>query len=325
MTSNKMFTLNNGLEMPSIGIGTFLAPDAEIETALDLAIEAGYRHIDTAPVYQNEKAIGRVLKKWLDSNLVKREDLYIVTKLPQYAMRPENVEATLKKKSLEDLQISYVDMYLIHGPVGLVELDENSKIQVNADGTFKIDPKTDHVAIWKKMEEMVELGLTKSIGISNFNKKQIQKLVENGNIKPANLQIELHLYFQQKYLVDYCKNNNILVTAYSPLGSSSYVKSKKPTKSITEPIIVLKDPEILKLAEKYSKTPAQILLRWIIQRGICPIPKSTNPERLKQNLNVFDFELLKEEMIALSLLDKRLRLFDGSTFKGTEKHPEFPW
>jgi len=224
MACKKFFTLNNGIKMPSIGIGTWMAPDHEIETALDLALKAGYRHIDAAPVYLNEKAIGRVLKKWIDSNQLKREDLFITTKLPPPANRPSCVEKTLRN-SLEDLQLSYIDMYLIHTPFAVPETGGDFERDENGD--IKVDDTTDHVEIWKKMEEMVEKGLAKSIGVSNFNKKQIQRLLDNSKIKPSNLQIELHLYFQQKELVDYCKANNINVVAYSPLGSKGIVDLKK--------------------------------------------------------------------------------------------------
>ncbi|XP_055373739.1 aldo-keto reductase family 1 member B1 [Condylostylus longicornis] len=322
MACKKFLTLNNGLKMPSIGIGTWMAPDHEIEAALDLALKVGYRHIDAAPVYLNEKAIGRVLKKWLDSNQIKREDLFITTKLPPPANRPSCVEKTLRN-SLNDLQLSYVDMYLIHTPFSVPET--GGDFERDANGDIVIDPTTDHIEIWKTMEKMVELGLTKSIGISNFNKKQIQRLLDNSKTKPSNLQIELHLYFQQNELVDLCKANNIVVTAYSPLGSRGIVDLKKSAGVKCESINLIENPKVLEIAENHKKTPAQILLRWIIQRDVCAIPKSTNPERLQQNLNIWDFELSNDEMSSLSKLDKGIRVCDFSFFKGMEKHPEFPW
>ncbi|XP_055384544.1 aldose reductase-related protein 2-like [Condylostylus longicornis] len=328
MTSERFFTLNNGLEMPSIGIGTFMAPDHEIETALDAALKAGYRHIDTAPVYLNEKAIGKALRRWIDTNQVKREDLFITTKLPIHANRPGDVEKTLKK-SLEDLQLTYVDMYLIHAPVAVPQPASGAGSSLTYDrdsnGNLIIDPTTDHVKIWKKMEDMIEMGLTKNIGVSNFNQKQIQRLLDNSKIKPSNLQIELQVYFQQNDLVDFCKANNILITAYSPLGNRDMVKRRLAAGTLKEDIILFEDPTVVEIAKNHNKTGAQVLLRWILQRGICPIPKSTNPGRLQQNLDIYDFKLSDDEMNRLAGLDKGLRICDTSFFKGIEKHPECTW
>lgn len=322
MAINKFLNLNNSSKIPCIGIGTWLASEEELEKALDLALEAGYRHIDAAPVYLNEIAIGRALKKWMDANKIKREDIYITTKLPPPANRPSCVEKTLRK-SLNDLQLSYVDMYLIHTPFAVLETDADFKRDDHGD--IIIDTTTDHIEIWKKMEEMVEFGLTKSIGISNFNKKQVQKLLDNSKIKPSNLQVELHLYFQQHDLVDFCKNNNIVLTAYSPLGSKGIEDIKKIAGVKSESIRLMDDSTVLKISQDHQKTPAQILLRWIIQRGICAIPKSTNLERLRQNINIFQFELSEAEMTTLSKLDKGIRICDFSFFQGVDKHPEFPW
>lgn len=156
------------------------------------------------------------MKDWLDSGKVKREELFICTKLPVYGNRPSTVEKYLKK-SLADLELTYVDMYLIHVPFTLEEPPTGSNLEFD----------TDHVAIWHKMEEMVSKGLAKSIGISNFNKKQIQRILDNATIKPANLQIELHIYLQQNELVELCKKNNIIITAYSPLGSKGIEAFRK--------------------------------------------------------------------------------------------------
>lgn len=197
------------------------APDKEIEDALELALEAGYRHIDCAPVYMNEPAVGRVLRRWLDSGRLTRDELFVCTKLPVTGNRAADVEKCLRA-SLGDLQLDYVDMFLIHVPFGLPPM-AGGDFQRHASGDLVLDPDTDHVAVWRRLEEMVALGLCRSIGVSNFNRRQLQRLLDAtgaaGTIRPANLQIECHIYLQQHELVDFCRANGVVVTAYSPLGS----------------------------------------------------------------------------------------------------------
>ncbi|EDV90673.1 1,5-anhydro-D-fructose reductase [Drosophila grimshawi] len=321
MACTKFLTLNNGEKMPVIGIGTWQASDEEIETAVDLALEAGYRHIDTAPVYGNEKAIGRVLKRWLDEGKVKREDLYIVTKLPPIANRPHEVEPTIRA-SLSDLQLDYVDMYLIHTPF-TVFINEDGSFQFDAEGRVKVDKSTNHIATWAEMEKLVESGLAKSIGVSNFSKEQVARLLNNCKIRPANNQIEHHVYLQQRDLVDYCKAENVAITAYSPLGSKGIAKFNEAAGLVRELPDLMDIEEVKEIATAHGKTPAQVLLRWIIDNDLVAIPKSTNAVRLKQNLDVFDFELSAEEVEKLSAMDKNIRICDFSFFRGVEQHPEF--
>ncbi|KAK9875407.1 hypothetical protein WA026_007801 [Henosepilachna vigintioctopunctata] len=207
-------TLNNGKTIPSIGYGTSKVDG--LEAALNSALEAGYRHIDTATRYQNEKIIGNVTKKWITEGKLKREDLFLTTKLPFSGNRPEDVSKYLKQ-SLENLQTDYVDLYLIHSPIGCKEVEEIKPGYMCDDNS--LDLTTDHIAIWKEMEKHVDAGLAKAIGLSNFNQTQIERILKNSRIKPSSLQVELHAYFQQNELVDFCKANGILVTAYAPLGS----------------------------------------------------------------------------------------------------------
>uniref|UniRef100_D3TRK6 Aldo/keto reductase family protein n=1 Tax=Glossina morsitans morsitans TaxID=37546 RepID=D3TRK6_GLOMM len=321
--ANDMFLIfNNGLRMPALGIGTWQAPDDEIEFALDLALETGYRHIDTAPVYRNEKAIGRVLKKWLDSGKIKREELFITTKLPPPANNPAYVEPTIKN-SLADLQLDYVDLYLIHVPFGLFM--ENDDFKRDANGLLEIDTSTDHIAIWKKMEHLVALGLTKSIGLSNFNQEQIQRILNNCTIRPANLQIEHHIYLQQPNLIKFCETQGITVTAYAPLGSRGVASLNKMVGVERDFPDLMDVPLVKEIAKNYGKTPAQVLIRWILDCGLAPIPKSTNPERLRQNFKVFDFPLTEEEIKKLKSLDANIRICDFKFFPGVERPPEFPF
>ncbi|KAH8388450.1 hypothetical protein KR093_006569, partial [Drosophila rubida] len=297
MDTNQFLTLNNGKKMPIIGIGTWQASDEEIETAVDAALEAGYRHIDTAPRYGNEQAIGKVLKRWLDAGKVKREELFIVTKLPVIANSPSDVDPIIRK-SLADLQLDYVDMFLIHTPFTVVT-NEDGSIKRDEEGLMIPDLTTNHAATWIEMEKLVANGLAKSIGVSNFDKEQVARLLKNCKIRPANNQIEHHVYLQQRDLVEFCKAEGIAITAYSPLGSKG-IANVNASVGIKRDLPDLMDiPEVKEIAAAHGKTPAQVLLRWIVDTGCIAIPKSTNPERLRQNLNVFDFKLTEEEVAKL--------------------------
>ncbi|EDW84564.1 uncharacterized protein Dwil_GK13069 [Drosophila willistoni] len=321
MACTKFLTLNNGVKMPVLGIGTWQSSDAEIEIAIEAALEAGYRHIDTAPVYRNEAAIGRVLKRWLDAGKVKREDLFIVTKLASYANHPHEVEGEIKK-SLADLHLDYVDLYLIHTPFSFVK-GEDGGVKRDKDGIVEVDVTTNHAATWVAMEKLVEAGLTKSIGISNFSKEQVARLLKNCKIPPATNQIEHHVYLQQRDLVDFCKAENVAITAYSPLGSRGIAKINSLVGVHRDLPDLFDIPEVKDIAKAHGKTPAQVLLRWIIDTGLIAIPKSAEPKRLKENLDIFDFELSTEEIDKLLALDKNIRICDFSIFQGLEKHPEF--
>nr|CAD7569812.1 unnamed protein product [Timema californicum] len=291
----------------------------DMDTTIDTALEAGFRHIDTAYVYKTEEAIGKSLKRWFDSGKIKREELFIVTKLPSFGNRAEDVEKYLKE-SLENLQMTYVDLYLIHQPIG-------NFTKLDSDGNRITDPNTDHLSIWKAMEAQVDAGRARSIGMSNFNARQVKRVWENARIKPANNQVELNAFFQQKELVAFCKALDVTICAYSPLGSPGMrIKMHKGDPSKIE--MPLTDPVVLKLAKKYNKTPSQILIRHSIQRGVVVIPKSNNPERLKQNIQVFDFVLSPEDVYELDFLDRGEKGRGvgprGSKSKSELEHPEYP-
>ncbi|XP_044730730.1 1,5-anhydro-D-fructose reductase [Chrysoperla carnea] len=317
--------LGNGKQMPALGFGTWQATDAELENALESALEAGYRHIDTAYVYENEAVIGRVLTKWIKDGRLKREDLFIVTKLPPTGNKPSGVEKFLTR-SLKNLNVDYLDLYLVHTPFTFAERGEDIH-PFNENGEILIDTSTDHVAVWKEMEKQLKAGKTKSIGISNFNKKQIERILSNCEIKPSNLQIELHLYFQQNELVNYCKGKGITITAYSPLGAPGIGVLLKKLNAAKEIPDELANETVKKIAEKYNVTPAQILLRYTVQRGIAAIPKSINPTRIKANISIFHFELDNGDITELKALDQGSsgRVCDFKFFKGIDKHPEYPF
>ncbi|XP_024871506.1 1,5-anhydro-D-fructose reductase-like, partial [Temnothorax curvispinosus] len=232
-----------------------------VKKAVKEAIDLGYRHIDTAFFYNNEKEIGEAVREKIKEGSVTREDLFITTKLWNNVHKEELVVPACKK-SLANLGLEYVDLYLIHWPFAFKE--GNDLLPQDATGNLA-ESDVDYLETWRGMEECVRQGLTRSIGISNFNSEQITRLLKSAKIAPVNNQIEININLNQEKLVDFCKKHNITVTAYSPLGqpgNSSGMDNK------------LDSPLILQLAKKYKKTPAQIALRYVYQHGAAPIPKS---------------------------------------------------
>nr|CAI5830163.1 unnamed protein product [Callosobruchus analis] len=289
-----------GKKMPGIGLGTWMSTDEkELETALNAALECGYRHIDTAYVYENEQIIGRVIEQWISAGKVKRDDLYITTKLGLCGIYPDRVEMMMKK-SLDNLRLNYVDLYLVHFPIGTNYVEG----YVSTPASQLRLENTDHVELWKKMEEQVDAGRTKAIGLSNFNQRQIERILKSARIKPACLQIEIHVAMQQKELVDFCHKHGIVVVAYSPLGSPGYNNFLKTVGQEGKELPnMIQNPVVKQIAEKHKKSTGQVMLRFLIQRDIVPIPKSVNPARIKQNFEVFDFKLDDEDMKKLGDLD----------------------
>ena len=253
--------LSNGVNMPSIGFGTYKSgSDEETAKIVKYALEAGYRQIDTASFYGNEVGIGNGIKE----SGIKREDLFLVTKLWN---DDHGYDKTIEafNKSLERLQVDYLDLYLIHWPV--------------VKG-HKEDWEKSICETWKAFEKLYSEGKIRAIGVSNFKPHHLKVIFENCNIKPMVNQIELHPSHNQDETVKFCRNNNILVEAWGPLSTGRIFKVK----------------EMQDIADKYSKSIAQITLRWHIQNEILPLPKSVTPSRIKENSMIFDFELLKEDM-----------------------------
>ncbi|MFP3156049.1 aldo/keto reductase [Lachnospiraceae bacterium ZAX-1] len=250
------YTLSNGVKIPCIGLGTWKTPADDVGVSSVLtAIEAGYRHIDTAQGYRNEESVGIAVKK----SGIKREELFITTKL---ANDDHGYKETLVafEQSMEKLDIDYLDLYLIHWPSPRACRDRWQEANV---GT------------WKAFEELYEAGRIHAIGISNFQPRHIEELMKTARIAPMVNQIRLCPGDTQDDIVDYCRERNIFLEGYSPLGTGQ----------------VFEVPKMQALAKKYGKTIAQICMRWSLQRGYLPLPKSITPERIKENANVFDFEL----------------------------------
>ena len=258
--------LNNGIKMPMAGIGTFLLTPDEAEASVLAALKDGYRLIDTANAYVNERAVGRAMKK---SGLA-REEIFLETKLwPSFYEQPDAVEETLAR-----LDTEYIDLLLIHQPAG------------------------NYVAGYRQMEEAYKAGKVRAIGLSNFNETQIREILNICEVKPAVLQTEVHPYFQENELKEFLDDKGIVCQAWYPLGHGDKA--------------LIEEPLFTRLAKKYRKSNAQIILRWHIQAGNVVIPGSKNPEHIRDNFDLFDFSLTEEEMMEIAALDKKVRYYTST-------------
>lgn len=290
--------------MPVIGLGTWKSPAGKVGAAVEYAlVEAGYRHIDGAYIYHNEKEVGQGLAKAFTSGRVKREEAFITSKLWTNFFAKSRVELACKN-TLSDLGLEYLDLYLMHW--GIATPPESGDDLLDEQGVLQLAPVSVR-EVWEEMEKLVASGLVRAIGVANFTAPMLIDLLTYAKIKPAVNQIELHPYNQQSTLIDFCNYKGIAVTAYSPLGS--------PGNSSGKPVL-LQDETIDKIAQSHGKTSAQILIRWATQRETIVIPKSTTPERIKENIDVFDFELSKKEMALIAALDRRYRYVDPAEWWG---------
>lgn len=288
-------TLNNKKQIPVIGLGTWRSDKNKLTPIVEYSIiECDYRHVDCASIYKNEKEIGQALKR-ISSNKISREELFITSKLRNTDHHPDNVEEACKK-TLKDLQLKYLDLYLMHWGIAIEHGQDLEPIGSN--GLVKTE-KVPIIKTWKAMEKLVKKGLVKSIGIANFSVSMIIDLLSYSNIKPVINQVEIHPYNSQQELVNFCHKINIQITAYSPLGSSGDIK-KRP----------IYDRVVIQIANKYKKTPAQILIKWSLQRGLIVIPKSIDLLRIKENIDVFNFKLLEIDMAQINKLNKNYRFVD---------------
>ncbi|XP_037703908.1 aldo-keto reductase family 1 member C4-like isoform X3 [Choloepus didactylus] len=284
--------LNDGHFMPILGFGTAASaevPKSETEEATKIAIDAGYRHIDSAFVYDNEEQVGCAIRSKIADGTVKREDIFYTSKLWVTFFQPELVRPALER-SLKKLQLDYVDLYIMHFPAAL-----------------------------KALEKCKDAGLTKSLGVSNFNHKQLERILNKPGLKykPVCNQVECHPYLNQRKLLDFCKSKDIVLVAYSALGSQrdkNWVDQNSP--------VLLDDPVLSAMAKKHKRTPALIALRYQIQRGVVVLAKSFKEKRIRENMQVFEFQLPEEDMKVLDGINKNVRYTRGEFVIG---HPEFPF
>jgi diketogulonate reductase-like aldo/keto reductase len=270
-------TLNSGYAMPRVGLGTWRSQPGQVTAAVKAALGCGYKHIDTAWIYQNEKEVGEGINQSIEAGSVTRDGIFVTTKLWNQFHQPEHVENALKD-SLSRLRLDYVDLYLVHWPIAFKQ-GTNDVVDVPLRNT------------WEAMEPLVEKGLVRSIGISNYSVQQMEDLLKYCKVKPVTNQCEAHPHFPNSEVAQFCKENGMVFTAYSSLGNVS-----------AEQESCLTDPLVVKLAQRYGKTPAQILLRWGLQRDYMILPKSVSVQRVADNANLFDFEISDQDMADLTNL-----------------------
>ncbi|XP_019508821.1 PREDICTED: 3-oxo-5-beta-steroid 4-dehydrogenase [Hipposideros armiger] len=273
--------LSDGNSIPVIGLGTYSEPKmtskGDCLTAVKMAIDIGYRHFDGAFIYKNEHEVGEAIREKIAEGKVHREDIFYCGKLWATKLEPEFVRPTLEK-TLQVLQLDYVDLYVIEVPMA-----------------------------FKALEACKDAGLVKSLGVSNFNRRQLELILNKPGLKhkPVSNQVECHPYFTQPKLLKFCQQHDIVLIAYSPLGTSRnpiWVNISSPP--------LLKDVLLNSLGKKYNKTAAQVALRFNIQRGVVVIPKSFHPERIKENFQIFDFSLTEEDMNKIAALNKNVRFVE---------------
>ena len=289
-------TLHTGAPMPMVGLGTWKSAPSEAGQAGEYALtKCGYRHIDCAAIYGNEREIGVAFDKVFRAGTLPREEVFITSKLWDTEHSREDVRAACEA-TLRDLQLEYLDLYLMHWgiaePKGGHTYDESGHLVVE-----KIPLRE----TWEAMEKLVDAGLARAVGVANFTAPLLLDLFSYARIQPAVNQIELHPYLQQTRLVEFCRRLGMVVTAYSPLARPGYEEMSAR----------LVDEKIIRgIANAHGKTPAQVLLRWGIRRNTVVIPKSTHPERIKENIGVFDFELSEGDMRSIASLERGLRIVD---------------
>ena len=267
MTAIPDITLNNGQHIPQLGFGVFQIEPEDTVEAVVTALQAGYRHIDTAEGYGNEKQVGEAIAK----SGVDRSDVFITSKLSNDAHLPDDARLAFEE-TLEALGTDVVDLFLIHWP-----------LPTRYDG--------DYVSTWKTLEEFYRDGRARSIGVSNFQPHHLRRLHSESQVPPAVNQIEVHPYLTQEDVRAFCAEHQIAIEAWSPIAQGQ----------------VLGDPEIVTIAERTGKSPAQVVLRWHIERGDIVFPKSVTPARIRENIDIFDFELSAQDMETISALNKDMR------------------
>eukprot|EP00057_Strongylocentrotus_purpuratus_P033618 XP_792112.1 PREDICTED: alcohol dehydrogenase [NADP(+)] [Strongylocentrotus purpuratus] len=324
-------TLPSGHAMPLVGLGTWKLKADEVAGAIGAAVDAGYRHFDCALIYGNEKEVGVALREAMQRLGLKREDVFITTKVWNTFHAKEDV-AECFNRSLTDLQLDYIDLYIMHWPLGFQNLGPTVMFPRTETGDI-VYSDVHYLETWSAMEDLVKTGKCKSLGLSNFNSKQLDDVLQHSTVPPSVLQVESHPFLPQVELLNFCRERSVVVSAYSPLGCGD-----RAWKLSGEPSI-FDDPGLLKIAQRLRKSIAQVAIRFQVQRGIPVIPKSATPSHIQENINVFDFELSEDDMALLSSLPRRRILVppkkdkdnkpmvdsDGLVIPRDGSHPYYPF
>ncbi len=315
MSNDQTIPVARGDRMPSVGLGLWkIDNDATADMVL-AAIEAGYRHLDAACDYGNEREAGRGIRTAIERGLCTREELWVTSKLWNTYHRRQHVRPAIER-SLSELGLDYLDLYLIHFPIHLKYVAPETRYPPGwyFDPSVEM-PRMEIEAVplaetWGAMEALHAAGLAKHIGVSNFCCSLLRDLLSYASVRPSVLQVESHPYLVQEKLLRYCQQEQIAYTAFSPLGAGSYV----PLGMAQACDSVLEQSVVHQIAEQQGRTPAQVLLRWGVQRGTAVIPKTSRLERLKENLDLFNFTLSDAQMNQISALDQHRRFNDPGVF-----------
>lgn len=324
-TSLTHLTMPDGTLFPSVGLGTWKIPQDKLPALIQQAFSEGYRHLDCACDYGNESATGEGLAAALARGLVRREDVWVTSKLWNTFHDPKHVRGACER-SLRDLRLDELDLYLVHFPIALAYVSPEERYP---PGWF-FDPAAAHPVMkpvpipmadtWGAMESLLQAGLVKQIGVCNFPIALLRDLLATCSRRPSVHQVEMHPFLTQQRLLRYCREEGIAVTAFSPFGADSYI----PLGMAAPGERVLEQPGILNIAATHGKTPAQVLLRWALQRGTAVIPKTQSPAHLRENVALFDFSLAPDEMQRIDGLDRHRRFNDPGAFCEAAFHTFFP-
>ncbi|XP_072510299.1 prostaglandin-E(2) 9-reductase-like isoform X1 [Notamacropus eugenii] len=311
-------TMNDGNTIPVLGFGTYAprsVPKSETVMATKVAIEVGFRHIDGAFAYENEKEVGQAIQAKIADGTVTRKDIFCTGKLWSTCHRPDLVRPALEE-TLKNLQLDYLDLYIIHSPISLkpgkemYPMDENQK---------PIGYSVDLRDTWEAMEKCKDAGLVKSIGVSNFNRRQLEMILNKTGLKykPVCNQVECHPYLNQSKLLEFCKSKDIILVAHSALGTQrdpQWVDEKAP--------VLLEEPVLGAIAKKHNRSPAQIALRYQIQRGVVVLAGSRSEKEIKENFGVFEFQLTPEDIKVIDGLNRNFRYYTLNEF---QEFPNYPY
>ncbi|MEO1527744.1 MAG: aldo/keto reductase [Planctomycetota bacterium] len=325
MTKHTPFSLRGGDSIPAVGLGIWKIDPAETAATVRSAIEVGYRHLDAACDYGNEAECGEGIAAAIADGMVQRDELWVTSKLWNTYHRPEHVRPACER-TLRDLGLDYLDLYHVHFPISLAYVPFEKRyppgwfFDPDAANPAMSEDAVPIIETWQAMTELVDAGLVKNLGVCNFGTSLLRDLMASSSVKPEVLQIELHPYLTQEKLLRFCAEQQIHVTGFSPLGALSYfaIDMAQPGESVIE------RDEVKAIAARVERTPAQVVLRWAVQRGTSIVPKSSRTERLKENLALFDFELTEAEMSTLSALNQNRRFNDPGDFGERAFNTFFP-